>query len=262
MSSLGYLFRRVISAPKSIVQTRRAIKHFEKHYNVKAKDLDPKQVHRDLVRSVSEAASQKGWSLAHRAGRKVQNESDMQRNYFLIKQTFLRYPLVKDAKVASIGCGLGTQELFLARDNPRVKVVRAIDPTPEHIIDAEMQKKRREFSMVGDKVVFSKGGFKEPMLPKGAFDCVMSIDALHWAEDRYLALKNLKDLINPTSKNKLLLLTYREKIGDTRMEATRKEFAESNFSANQVKTDLEQLGFVIDPPKKLGKITMIVAHLK
>ena len=199
-----------------------------------------------------------------------QSEWDMRINYQFIRGALSKHPLVKGAKIVSIGCGFGSQELLLAKENKSFRVI-GVDAS-DNAINGANSIKKVEFNGLKDRVSFKVGKFLDFVLPEKKFDCVMAIDSFHWAGDRFLALKRMKALIDPTSKNRLLVISYRPE-GSLNQEklqfpggSSLRDNVRKSFTPDLVCSDLEKLGFAVQKTEALSstkaKMVMLVARLK
>ncbi|GEM_PF-1393316 len=188
------------------------------------------------VREVETLANQH-WGRSFEKRGNINDFDDMRKSYLRIRQTLRRFPLPKNAKVASIGCGAGSQELLLAKEYHGI-TVSAVDPGKGPVKSAKILRDT-EFRSIRQNVSFGQGSFENPNLPKKSFDFVMSIDAFHATPNWELALKNMKELINPNSKHKMLLITYiepgrRGNLASMPAEETRKELEKQGFEVIEV----------------------------
>ncbi len=105
-------------------------------------------------------------------------------------------------RVASTGCGSGTQELFAATSFPKTRI-DATDFAPGTLREAQRIKKE-----CGDaQVNFSVGTLENPGLPQHSYDLVVTFNAIHWAGKSGLkqALEQQKKLLKERTTSRFVV---------------------------------------------------------
>jgi len=203
----------------------------------------------ELIKSKNtEEGSRKQWDRFKFFARMIQDPKDMRRNYLVIRKALAKVRLPKNAHIASIGCGVGSQELLLAEENPLMKIT-GID-LAEKLIKQAKKIQTKEFLGTEERVSFKTGSFLKNDLPKQSFDALISVDAFHWERNWGKALENMKSMINPKSKSRLLVLTYRPQ-GTHRMDQESVNYVLQNMQPHTVIQKLKELGFEIKEAKPI-----------
>jgi len=190
----------------------------------------------------TEAGAKKQWGKFNVVPRPIQDQVDMRRNYVTLRRALKAVPVPKNAQVASIGCGAGSQELLLAEEHPFMRVT-GVD-VAEKLVKQANRIQEEEFRGTKRRVSFETGSFLRNNLPQKSFDVVTSLDAFHWERNWEKALDGMKSLINPNSKSRLLVLTYRPH-GTTRMEKESSQFVADKMMPLMVINKLKSIGFEI-----------------
>jgi len=242
----------------SSIRAWRAFEHFESNpaYNVPkwvaslgfSKNRFVRRTSRKIFNSMwgadanTEEGAKKQWGRFNVIPRPIQDQEDMRRNYLTLNRALRRVAVPKNAQVASIGCGAGSQELLLAEEHPFMRVT-GVDVAKKLIKQAN-RIQEEEFRGTKRRVSFETGSFLKNNLPQKSFDVVTSLDAFHWERNWEKALDGMKALINPNSKSRLLVLTYRPH-GTTRMEKESTQFVADKMMPLMVINKLRSIGFEI-----------------
>lgn len=189
----------------------------------------------------------------------INDVPEMISNYHTIREIFSKLNIAKNARVASIGCGIGSQELLLAEENPNM-IVHGVDIAEKHV---NIAKKliETDFKSTKGRATFYKGHFLNTSLNPKTYDLVMTIDALHWEGNFKTALKNMRDLINPKSQSRGILIAYRQK-GTKGMDDQSIATLSKTMQPEQIISELKQLGFYNINSMQKGPIAIISAQLK